>query len=278
MTLAEFYLELVAMDNEKIERWFRQQIATNESYRRAFFRNFTDELQQLDLKVDGNTIQGSSDNARKLFQLEQNLPDLFERSGLDEYTEAQLRIIRKRLNSANTLWNQFGLESAKLSEIEMVQIPEVQEQLARVAVASSEGTKEAMGAMVQELVTYENTLIKNEAVGLKGLMNNLISKAGIMPRYAGSIANTALFSIDRTVRKVQADKAGLSEARYYGPDDAKTRPFCREHVGEVRSYLYWDNVPNGTVLLPVTKYGGGYSCRHQLVPYDPEWESIDWDG
>lgn len=277
MTLAEFYLELVAMDNEKMERWFRQQIATNESYRNAFFRNFTDELQRLNLNVKGNTIQGGSDNARKLFQLEQSLPDLFERSGLEEYTQAQLRIIRKRLNSVNTLWNQFGLDVAKLSELEVNQIPEVQQQLARVAVASSEGTKEAMGAMVEQLVTYENTLIQNESVGLKGLMNNLISKAGIMPRYAGSIANTALFSIDRTVRKVQADKAGLGEAKYYGPKDAKTRPFCREHVGQVRSYLYWDNVPNGTVLVPVTQYAGGYSCRHQLVPYDPEWESINWD-
>lgn len=278
MTLAEFYLQLVAKDNEKMERWFRQQLAVNQWYRNAFFRNFSDEVTKLNLDMDGNLIKGTVDNANKLFRLESQVPILFEQSGISEYTQGQLAIIRKRLNSANTLWNQFGLNEAKLSDFELTQIPEVRTQLMRVALASSEGSTQAITGMVEELVQYENSLIQSEPVGLKGLISNLISKAGLMPRYAGSIANTALFSIDRTIRKVQASKAGLGEAKYYGPMDAKTRPFCREHVGQVRSYEYWDNVPNGTVLVPVTQYGGGYSCRHQLVPFDKKWESIDWDG
>lgn len=53
---------------------------------------------------------------------------------------------------------------------------------------------------------------------------------------------------------------------YVGPDDNKTRPFCHNHIGEIKTEAEWNKLDNGQIN-PVFVYAGGYNCRHAIVPY-----------
>jgi len=93
-----------------------------------------------------------------------------------------------------------------------------------------------------------------------------------LPKYVGTIANTSLFAMDRSIRKAQSDKAGLTHAKYFGQLDQITRSFCRRHVNKIHTWQYWESESNDTGPNPVSIYCGGYNCRHSLIPYDPAWD------
>ena len=63
---------------------------------------------------------------------------------------------------------------------------------------------------------------------------------------------------------VLASDAGLNDFQYVGPDDALTRPFCQEHLNEIKTLEEWRALDNGTEL-PVDQYCAGWGCRHQLI-------------
>lgn len=52
---------------------------------------------------------------------------------------------------------------------------------------------------------------------------------------------------------------------YVGPDDRITRPFCEVLVGYAIPKELLDSL-NNYQGLKVKKFGGGYNCRHQLLP------------
>lgn len=52
-----------------------------------------------------------------------------------------------------------------------------------------------------------------------------------------------------------------------GPTDGKTRPWCREHVGNAYTRRALDGDDNGERQpKPVSAMLGGYNCRHSLAP------------
>lgn len=85
-------------------------------------------------------------------------------------------------------------------------------------------------------------------------------------RYAGTYADTALVSYDRTVSWQTWRSAGIERFLYRGPKDIKTRPFCEDRVGKRFSVEEIDKMDNGTRLMPVSIYGGGWNCRHVWTP------------
>lgn len=90
------------------------------------------------------------------------------------------------------------------------------------------------------------------------------SREGALTYKARTELNTALAALNRTVTLKKADDLNIEYFEYVGPDDKKTRDFCRERVGRVfsRSEIdSWDNDQG----LPANVYLGGYNCRHQLV-------------
>lgn len=65
-------------------------------------------------------------------------------------------------------------------------------------------------------------------------------------------------------RQVEALQAGDDPGKaflYAGPDDEKTRAFCRAHVGKVFTRAEIDTMDNGQIDN-VYLTGGGYNCRH----------------
>ena len=85
-------------------------------------------------------------------------------------------------------------------------------------------------------------------------------------RYAGTYADTALVSYDRIVSWGMWQGAGIEKYLYRGPKDVKTRPFCEDRVGKQFLQSEIDAMDNGTRLMPVAVYGGGWNCRHVWTP------------
>jgi len=85
-----------------------------------------------------------------------------------------------------------------------------------------------------------------------------------MSRYADTWVNTAISGFDRVAGSTIALDGGVEYFEYIGPDDKLTRPFCEEHLGQVKKWEEWDAMVNDQGSK-VTVYCGGARCRHQLV-------------
>ena len=80
--------------------------------------------------------------------------------------------------------------------------------------------------------------------------------------------NTAFTALGRTVdQEVYAKEGGLeddAEYIYAGPVDNKTRDFCMQHVGQIKTRAEWLEIgkQEGTDIFIAP---GGWSCRHRLI-------------
>lgn len=89
---------------------------------------------------------------------------------------------------------------------------------------------------------------------------------------AQSAVDAAIMGAGRLATLEAGDAAareGGSELvyRYVGPRDAKTRPFCRAHVGRAFTRAALDALDAGEGQpQPVSIYLGGFNCRHSLAP------------
>jgi len=276
MTIAQKLDELLQKDQDKIERWFTQNLQYSRAFKRAFIRQWLAELSEFDTDDTGRVIIPTMPNRQRLDNLIKTIRQALEQAGLQEYTEQLVKSLDKRVRTANTLWNQLKFDPAKIENLD--ELPVVLEHIQNVRNSVIRGSvaqeQELYGALLQFSRSFTEQGVGIDYANLK---RTLVSKAGILPKYAGTIANTELFGLSRTIRKEQGVKAGLEYAKYYGPLDKITRPFCARHVGTIENWEYWSNVLNDTGPQPPSIYGGGYNCRHSLVPTDPDWDNIEWD-
>jgi hypothetical protein len=93
-------------------------------------------------------------------------------------------------------------------------------------------------------------------------------------RHAGTYADTALSSYDRVAHWQAFDAAHLEQFTYRGPLDIKTRPWCAARVGKTFSKKEIGKMRNGTRLQPVSKFGGGWNCRHFFIPAPQVYRGI----
>jgi hypothetical protein len=97
------------------------------------------------------------------------------------------------------------------------------------------------------------------------LVTSLIGKAtGVALNQAKTQVHTGLQGYYRASNVNLAKDAGIEKFEYVGPSDSVTRDFCLDHVGEIMTMEEWDALDNGQ-LSPVSIFGGGYNCRHQLI-------------
>lgn len=112
-------------------------------------------------------------------------------------------------------------------------------------------------------------VIRNTIMGLpKAKMIAQIqgTLSGKFVNHASTYADTALSAYDRRASMEVWKEAGLDKFKYRGPADIKTRPFCEAHVGNVYTMAEIQRMNNGTTLMPVLVYGGGWNCRHIWTP------------
>lgn len=157
--------------------------------------------------------------------------------------------------------------------------------------AQSLDTFEAMGAQAQNRIAQAlyNTVLTGWPVDklVDEIAGALTGHADVRGRplsqYANTYAQDSLMETYAATHQQAAQRAGLDSYLYYGTTVRDTRPFCRARVGkvftaeEVQSWesLTWKGKKPGPVLV----VRGGWNCRHQLLPVDPEWiEDEQKDG
>jgi hypothetical protein len=99
------------------------------------------------------------------------------------------------------------------------------------------------------------------------IIEDIQTQADKFAGHASTYADTALSVYDRTVHEQAFKAAGVDQWLYMGPKDAKNREFCARHAGKTYTTAEVAKLDNGTKLMPVSKYGGGWNCRHILIPF-----------
>jgi len=103
------------------------------------------------------------------------------------------------------------------------------------------------------------------AVTRQQLVTEMVGNTvGTLRNQANTQVRTGMQGYFRQSNVKLAEDAGIDKYEYVGPGDDITRDFCNDHIGQVKTLKEWDNLDNGQ-LGPVSVFGGGYNCRHQLV-------------
>jgi len=111
----------------------------------------------------------------------------------------------------------------------------------------------------QVVHSFKTGLITKEAA-----KSTITREAQTIKRQQQTEISTRINGFKQIARNMFASAVGIKMFEYVGPLDGKTRDFCRQHIGEVRSMKEWNNFKNGQIE-PVSVYKGGYNCRHSLV-------------
>lgn len=90
-----------------------------------------------------------------------------------------------------------------------------------------------------------------------------------LKNHASTYFDTSLSAYDRELHWQAYRASGIDRMTYVGPDDLKTRRFCAMRVDKTFTLREIDEMDNGTRLLPVSRYGGGWNCRHIWMPAPP---------
>jgi hypothetical protein len=95
------------------------------------------------------------------------------------------------------------------------------------------------------------------------LVEDISDFMDISERRARTVYDTLVSTYSRQVGQIgttgEPDEAFL----YVGPDDDKTREFCKSRVDKVFSRAAIEQMDNGQLPNPMLT-GGGYNCRHQF--------------
>jgi hypothetical protein len=101
-------------------------------------------------------------------------------------------------------------------------------------------------------------------------IEDLADAAGVTLRQGVVEAETQLMGFHRDALATDAE-SGIDLYVYDGPDDGITRPFCAPLVGKIVTVPDLDAMENGdSQPKPVSRYLGGYRCRHSLSPISLE--------
>jgi|TARA_R110000803_G_scaffold42977_2_gene92015 hypothetical protein len=113
---------------------------------------------------------------------------------------------------------------------------------------------------------YSNTLLGTPfAASVASIKESVEAGLG---RYAKQSMHDGLMQFDSAINTKIALDSGVTEFKYYGPDDSKTRPFCERHVGKVYTkdeiMEEWSGSWAGKISGDPFLVRGGYNCRHRF--------------
>ncbi len=96
---------------------------------------------------------------------------------------------------------------------------------------------------------------------LADLVDDMADLADVTKRQARTLHDTAVSTYSRQVRQLGLPGEPDDRFLYMGPFDGRTRPFCRNLIGEVHTREEISRMSNGQIA-GVLLTGGGYNCRH----------------
>lgn len=105
------------------------------------------------------------------------------------------------------------------------------------------------------------------AASLAALRERLPTPAATVSELDAAVARVARVAQD--VARVTLEQGGRDvRLAYLGPDDKKTRPFCRALVGRAFKRADLDRGDNGQTSGPIRLDCGGFGCRHVVLAVD----------
>lgn len=85
-------------------------------------------------------------------------------------------------------------------------------------------------------------------------------------RHVATFYDTGVSIFARQIQELKATGEDGELLGFFGPIDAKTRPFCLQRAGKIYRRSEIQNWDNGQLPGPPELVLGGYNCRHVLVP------------
>lgn len=194
--------------------------------------------------------------ARKFNELENLIKNLQVKEVLNIQRE---NIYERTVVLIDDQLDEFGLTSGLTKE-------QLQGIFERQDLAISESLAEQTAAIRAAVI--EKTIL-GESVTEKSLFFRELAKDRAAK--LRSEIDTQTMAMYRKIGLVAYENNGIDKLQYFGSLIFTSRPFCRTHIGQVKSREKWAELNNGQGL-PVLSYCGGYRCRHHLIPYDEELE------
>lgn len=218
--------------------------------------------------------------------IETELLSIYTPESLDQTFIEIIQQFNRRLITIDDLMNDLGLENAILGNtiFEIDTVVQRASEIAKGLVRGANGEGEYIGSIkrVQDsILRYKLDTTKPEFVLRTELMDTLIKDAGAGVNHANSVAITSTMSVDRDLKRSQAEKGGIQHGLYSGPFDDVIRKFCNTWLGKVQEYSFWDKLSNdmpvGLFDYPVSIYAGGINCRHRIIPWMLSWSNGEMD-
>lgn len=106
---------------------------------------------------------------------------------------------------------------------------------------------------------------------IRRILHGTTDKRGIpMELRAYTFTQDSIMRYHRIANDMMAQQVGVDKFKYFGNVMSTTRPFCRQHVGEVKTRQEWDELGQtewkGKSSSNIFISCGGYGCRHHLIP------------
>ncbi len=217
-------------------------------------------LERAHVGEDGRLISDDW-NAELAAKLEADLSRLLEAAGYDGAI-GRLRTTFAAVQEASAAWIEDRLSGSMSRSAE------------RTLTKLVDGT-------LQELLLRKDSaaerLRRAVVVGLKSnaqipdLLDDLAEEAGLELRQAIVEVDTQLMGLHRDATATESQAAGIDLYTYEGPDDGITRPFCAPLVGRITTLQDLDAMdPGPSQPRPVSRFLGGWRCRHSLAPLSLE--------
>lgn len=244
-------------------------------YAKRLRKRMHDQTKQIvaQLTDQGRLIRPGPQMVQMMQQLERALIDVLGSDEAKTYLRDVSKILTKRALEMNRLVKKLGLPDEALIGPDITRNSRYLNALERVSDSLSRSNAVATQKIAQTIQRYKTLANTSDAVPYRKFLSELQVATGIPARYTGTVANTSLMSMDREMRQDQATRAGIEKAKYVGPRDMITREFCATHLDQVQSWTYWQNTTNQVGPNPPAQYGGGWNCRHALVPWLDEWST-----
>lgn len=118
------------------------------------------------------------------------------------------------------------------------------------------------GERLREIIVHG----ANGNAPIADLVEKLAEAAGVTLRQAVVEAQTSLMAFHRDGLAVESQENGIDLFEYSGPDDGIIRNFCSLYVGRIVTLQDLDEADNGDQPRPVSRFLGGFHCRHSLSP------------
>lgn len=208
-------------------------------------------------------------------------------------TEISQRLLSNLLDDYERL---FGLAERRLLAISASVVEVVSDSLAEAGIADQLTTpseallRAQVGGGIDAIATIRGERIDALRATILELSRSTVNPAeavAILQSELGTTlaqtlteVDTRVAAVDRSLSTSTATDQGYELFLYDGPVDDLTRPWCRERLGYLFTLDELDASPNDTGPNPPSQYGGGYNCRHRIVPVDEsEWRRYPrWQG